>query len=154
MAVAHSKLTVHKRGEAFVLRRLNGLGLPASLASRHATSGHIELLSRDKQRVIATLLISARTDRSHAGWVMNERHEFTSKPGLFYALVDFEPTEPVTYIVPSAVISDWLKKDHARWLKEDPNHQDNPVRKLRFGQWLDPCREAWQLLREQSGVKA
>jgi hypothetical protein len=81
-------------------------------------------------------------------------HEFTSKLGLFYALVDFEPTEPITYIVPSAVISDWLKKDHARWLKVDPRHQDNPVRKLRFGDWLEPYREAWALLRKESGVTA
>ena len=150
MAATHSKLTVHRRGENFVLRRLNDLGLPCTLAPRNATHGHIELLSREKKRVIATLLVSARTDRSQAGWVMNQRHEFTSKPGLFYALVDFEPAEPVTYIVPSAVISDWLKKDHARWLKEDPSHQDNPVRKLRFRLWLDPYREAWQYVRDKA----
>jgi hypothetical protein len=74
---------------------------------------------------------------------MNEKHEYLSQPRCFYALVDFEPPEPVTYIVPSAVISDWLKKDHTRWLKEDPTHQDNPVRKLVNGRWLDPYREAW-----------
>jgi hypothetical protein len=153
MSVAHSKITVHQRGENFVMHRLNDIGLTASFVPRRATSGHIEVLSPDKQRVIATLLVSARTDRSQQGWVMNEKHEFTSKPGLYYALVDLEPAEAVTYVVPSAVVSDWLKRDHSRWLKEDANHQDNPVRKLRFGQWLDPYREAWKLVRQESAVK-
>ena len=150
MAVGHSKVNVHQAGKDHVLRRLSRLGLPASLAPR-GEAAHVQVLSPNK-RVIAQLLVSARTDRAKGGWVMNEKHEHLSRPRCFYALVDFEPREPVTYIVPSAVVSDWLKNDHARWLKEDPNHQDNPVRKLVGGRWLDPYREAWSLIQEGTGV--
>lgn len=83
---------------------------------------------------------------------MNEQqHEHFSKPGCLYALVDFEEgKQPITYIVPSAEVSAWLKEDHRRWLEEDPDHQDNPVRKLarREGdeKWLNRHRERWDLI--------
>jgi hypothetical protein len=150
MAVGHSKVNVHQAGKDHVLRRLYRLGLPASLAPR-GEAAHVQILSSDK-RMIAQLLVSARTDRSKGGWVMNEKHEYLSQPRCFYALVDLEPREPVTYIVPSAIVSDRLKKDHAGWLKEDPTHQDNPVRKLVNGPWLNPYREAWALIQEGTAV--
>src|SRR5437764_973279 len=110
MATGHSKVSVHRRGEDHVLRRLDQLGIAASLSPRNAAEGHIQVLSLDK-RVKAMLLVSARTDRSKGGWVMNAKHELLSQPACFFALVDFEPHAPVTYIVPSAVISDWLKEN-------------------------------------------
>jgi hypothetical protein len=142
MAIVHSKVDVHRDGVDHVSHLLSRLDLPASLAPRSAAPAHVQVLSPDRH-VAATLVVCARTDRSHKGWVMNKTHEHLSKPRWFYALVDFEPPDPVTYIVPSAIVADWLKKDHAGWLQEDPAHQDNPVRKLVNGPWLDPYREAW-----------
>lgn len=141
MTTSHSKVNVHQAGKAHVLRRLKQLGLSASLAPR-GEPFHIEVASADKSTLV-TLVVSARTGRAHGGWVMNERHERIATPRCFYALVDFEADPPITYVVPSAVIADWLKKDHARWLREDSSHKDNPVRKLGNGSWLDVYREAW-----------
>lgn len=137
----HSKANVHQNGKAHVLRHLNRMGLSVALA-RRGEPFHIQVTSTDKD-TIATLVVSARTGRAHGGWVMNKRHEDISSPRCFYALVDFEVDPPVTYIVPSEVVADWLKKDHARWLREGPAHKDNPVRKLGNGSWLDVYREAW-----------
>ncbi len=62
MVISHSKVNVHQAGKDYVLRRLSRLGLPASSAPRGG-EGHVQILSPDK-RVIATLLVSARTQPS------------------------------------------------------------------------------------------
>jgi len=129
MAVGHSKPNVHRAGKHHVLRRLLRLGLPASLAPR-GEAAHVLVLSPDKD-VIAQLLVSARTDRAKGGWVMNVKHEYLSQARRFYALVDFEPHEPVTYIVPSEVVSDSLKR--ATFVG---SRRIQPIKTTRSANWL------------------
>lgn len=151
-------------GEHYVLYRLHRLGLLASLAPRGAPTVDILVLSPDEQ-VIATIQVKARTKGPDRGWPMNVKHEEISAPRYFYALVDFEPSQPVTYIVPSVVVADFVKKSHAAWLNTPGAggraHRDNVMRRVQpapshavpgyLPDWLDRYQEAWGLIQEATG---
>jgi hypothetical protein len=93
---------------------------------------------------------------------MNSKHETIEDNHAFYAFVDLKPDAPVTYIVPSHVVADVLRKNHEGWLaapgtKGQP-HVDNPVRKFRptynppVPGWgpaeLEQYRERWDFLHD------
>jgi hypothetical protein len=69
---------------------------------------------------------------------------------------------PVTYIIPSQVVADVLKRSHETWLKTPGRggraHRTNPVRQVlpAYGfpmpdkyqeGWMEEYRERWDLLR-------
>jgi hypothetical protein len=154
---------------------LHLLGLLAALAPRGAPTVDILVLSPDEQ-VIATIQVKARTKGPDRGWPMNIKHENISKPRCFYALVDFEPlqpvvdlgpSQPVTYIVPSEVVADFLKKSHVAWLStsgaKGRAHRDTDMRRVQpatshtvpgySSGWLDRYREAWPLIQKAAGTE-
>jgi len=87
---------------------------------------------------------------------MSEKHERLVFPDLFYCFVDFEPPDPITYIVPSVRVAEVVRDDHAAWLAEPGRggraHQDNKMRRIapRGARakcapdgWMDEWRDRW-----------
>ena len=79
------------------------------------------------------------------GWQMNEKHENVSEPNLFYCFVHINGSriDPSKYdfrffIVPSAVVAKYLRKEHASWLAADASHKANPRRVFRIGLANEP----------------
>ena len=82
------------------------------------------------------------------------------KPRYFYTFVDLEPERPLTYIVPSSVVADVLRKSHQAWLAapgaKGQRRNDNEMRRIQpeypdafegyTPNWLDEWRERWDLL--------
>lgn len=157
---ALEKALVGPAGEAYVLFRLYQQGMLASAAPPGSPTVDVLVLAPD-ETIIASLQVKTRTYGRDKGWHMNVKHESISHPRYFYVLVDLEPEQPVTYIVPSSVVADALSKDHQAWL-DAPGlggkpHKDNPVRRLKpsFSYdvpgfpdgWLEQFRERWDLLK-------
>jgi hypothetical protein len=131
----------------------------ASLSPPGAPTVDVLVLATD-QSVIASLQVKTRTYGADKGWHMSIKHESITEPRLFYAFVDLEPELPVTYIVPSSVVADVLKKSHQAWLAapgaRGQQRNDNPMRRIRPvyedplpdypHNWLEEWRERWDLL--------
>ena len=151
-------------GEHYVLFRLYQQGILASLAPPGTAKVDVLVLSTD-ERVIATLQVKTRTYGPDKGWQMSAKHETFVDDRAFYAFVDLEPGSPITYIVPSRVVADIVRKSHKAWLdtpgKKGQAHRDSDVRRVRpiysppvagySPGWLDQYRENWQLLRGAVG---
>lgn len=147
-------------GEHYVLFRLYQQVILASLAPPGSPTVDVLALSPD-ETVIASLQVKTRTYGRDRGWHMRDKHEEIAEERYFYAFVDFEPDIPVTYIIPSRVVADVLKKAHQVWL-DTPGargqpHKDGPTRRLvpdyRYdvpgypAEWLDEYKERWELLK-------
>ena len=131
----------------------------ASLAPPGAPTVDVLVLATD-QTVIASLQVKTRTYGTDKGWHMSAKHELISEPRLFYAFVDLEPEPPVTYVVPSSVVADVVKKSHHQWLTT-PGAKGQQRNETGFRRvlpaykevvdgyppgWLDAYRERWDRL--------
>jgi hypothetical protein len=159
MRTAQQKALVGPAGEHFVLFRLHQQGLLASLSPEGSPTVDVLVLSPD-ETVIASLQVKTRTYGRDRGWHMKKKHESIAKPRYFYAFVDLEPEQPVTYIVPSGVVAEVLRKSHQAWLAapgaKGQRRNDNVMRRIQpeypdpfegyVPNWLDEWRERWDLL--------
>ena len=71
-----------------------------------------------------------------SAWMMGEKHEEMRDPNLFYCFVNIsEDTKQFKfYVVPSAVVADYVKTEHALWLDEkESRSRDNVMRTFRIG---------------------
>jgi hypothetical protein len=68
-------------------------------------------------------------------WVMGEKHESIRDPALFYCFVNIsEDTKQFRYfIVPSAVVAEYIIAQHQFWLNDKPSRSDNSIRMFRIG---------------------
>ena len=72
-------------------------------------------------------------------WQMSEKRETISSASLFYCFVHINTCPPTAthtisyFIVPSPVVSEYVRKEHALWLKDDPNRKDTDRRRFRIG---------------------
>jgi hypothetical protein len=150
-------------GEHFVLSRHYQQGLLAALAPPGTPVVDVLVLSTDGRTIAATLQVKTSTRGAKAGWPFTRKHEGIVEDRLFYALVDFKASPPVTYVLPSAKVADVLRRSHQAWLKTpgkaDRPHQDNPMRQLKWANdllvedypagWLDEWKERWDLIVEE-----
>jgi hypothetical protein len=99
---------------------------------------------------------------------MSKKHEALTSPSLFYCFVDFGAVTgetPFTFVVPASVVATCLAENHRAWLAQPgargQPHNDNDMRRFKpdysnLGMskyedgWLEPYREAWQLLQQQA----
>ena len=153
-----SKPSSAPRG-TYILSRLYREGMLASLAPPGSPTVDVLVLTPD-QSVVASLQVKTRTYGTDKGWHMSVKHESISEPRLLYAFVDLEPQPPVTYIVPSSVVADVIKKSYAAWLAAPgpvasrtttrSSRRIQPVYKDKFpgytANWLNEWRERWDLL--------
>jgi len=56
-------------------------------------------------------------------WVMGEKHETLIDKNLYYCFVNIEKINNIFrfFIVPSKIVSDYVKKQHKFWLNRDKN---------------------------------
>jgi hypothetical protein len=154
-------------GEYYVLARLSLCGKIAAQAPRGAPNADIVVTSVNGDRLCAVQVKARQGKGADGGWHMSKKHETIKAPGLFYAFVDFgsiiEP-KPVTYIVPSEVVTVVIRTMHAAWLakpgQKGQQRNDSDFRRFMpdytrncgdgakpyIDGWLDQYRDAWSLL--------
>ena len=71
------------------------------------------------------------------GWIMSEKHEQMNDPILFFCFVNISRDRKSFrfYIVPSAVVADYVRREHQHWLIGEGNgkRKDNRIRQFRVG---------------------
>lgn len=160
---ARNSVLTGSAGEAYVLYRLQLLGLLAAFSPPNAYAADILVFS-PRMQVGSMVQVKTRTSGADGGWHMREKHESLLHPRLFYAFVDLEPAQPVVYIIPSAVIGKVLAAAHRAWLatagRGGRPHRDNPMRRVmpRFREdvpgfvdgWMDAYRERWDFITSEA----
>lgn len=77
-------------------------------------------------------------------WQMDEKHEQISDSKLFYCFVDLGGSvSPIRFfIVPSKLVSEYVKNTHQYWLstKENPKESDSVKRIFRIGFDKNDCK--------------
>jgi hypothetical protein len=156
---ARDSVLTGSAGEAFVLFRLQLLGLLAAFSPPNAYAADILVFSPTMQ-VGSMIQVKTRTSGADGGWHMREKHESLVHPRLFYAFLNLEPAEPVVHIIPSAVVARVLGAAYQAWLaapgKAGSPHHDNPMRRImpRFREqvsgfadgWMDAYLERWDYI--------
>ena len=157
-----SSTLVGAAGESYVLFELYRRGILAGQPPQGVAD--VDLLVLDERAsVVTNLQVKTRMSGSNKGWHMKEKHESLISDRLMYVFVDLEPSRPISYVVPSAVVAEIVKKSHAAWLanvgKSGRQRRDtvmrwvlpcykDPVPGFEDG-WLDKYRERWDLLANQ-----
>ena len=79
--------------------------------------------------------ISKLFGRFLSDWIMNKKHESISRVNLWYCFVtiDFESKSARYFIVPSAIVAEYVYAAHRLWLDETPKGKDTPMRLFRIG---------------------
>jgi hypothetical protein len=150
-------------GEHLVLSRLLSRGMLAAQAPRGTRKADILVNFLDGGR---PCLIQAKSRQygSDGGWHMQEKHESQIEEDLYFCFVDFQPEEPVVFVIPSEVVAEAVATDYKIWL-ETPGmkgqaRNETKLRRLKpvmLGKpegWLDQYRERWDLIQMREGVQA
>ena len=142
-------------GEHLVLSRLLQRGVLAAQAPRGSRKVDI-LINFLDQREPVLLQVKARQYGPDGGWHMSEKHETAGDDDVFFCFVDFEPEHPRVFVVPSQVVAESVKLDHATWLatpgKDGRPHRSTTMRRIKpkmLGRdegWIDEYEEAWHLI--------
>jgi hypothetical protein len=165
MSASQSTLT-GSAGVYWVMHQLLRRGIIVALAPEGVPN--IDLIISDIQgSKVAALQVKTRNPIGNdKGWHMKAKHEKLNEDNLFYCFVDL-PADlskpPTTYILPSKTVADCLSTTYCAWL-ETPGrggraHQDTEMRRLlpeysfddprakkySLG-WLEPYKEAWDIL--------
>lgn len=150
-------------GEHYVMSQLLRRGYIAALAPAGVPNCDIVVTDDIGDRLCAVQVKTRSGLGSDGGWHMRRKHETLTSPSLFYCFVDFgnEIGEPVTWVLPAAVVASALSDCHKVWLatpgKNGRAHQDNDMRRLLPGYdhlkveayrsgWMWRYREAWDQL--------
>lgn len=158
-------------GEHYVMCQLLRRGLIAALAPAGVPNTDI-VVTDDIGARLSAIQVKSRNDLgSDGGWHMKAKHEQIASERLFYAFVDFGKdltSQPTCFIVPSLKVADVIKRSHQVWLatpgRSGQQRKDGEMRRflpdynkvgLDIGcgpGWLDPYREAWQLIERPSSL--
>jgi hypothetical protein len=78
--------------------------------------------------------------RFATSWPMEEKHERIKDSNLFYCFVHINTnrTDPLKnlfrfFIVPSAIVAEYVREEHQAWLRDDPAHRTSARRVFRIG---------------------
>lgn len=146
-------------GEHFVMSQLLRRGFIAALAPAGVPNCDIVVTDEIGDRLCA-VQVKTRAKGSDGSWVMRKKHEDLDAKSLYYCFVDFAVEPPVTFVIPAAIVARTLRDSHQAWLDQPgakgQQRRDGDMRRLRpsyvnLGSdyqtgWLEPYREAWQLL--------
>lgn len=156
--VRKSSVLTGAAGEHFVLYKLLRMGLLAGLPPTGAPDVDV-LIIDESARVLTSLQVKTRRKGADKGWHMKAKHETLISDRLFYVFVDMEPDEPISYVIPSAVVAEVVRKENASWLhtpgKNGQPHNQSDMRRVQpkysypvegFPEgWMERYREAWEL---------
>lgn len=136
-------------GEYFVAAELSARGYVASITLRN-TKG-IDILCSNEEAT-RNISIQVKTNSgSNRSWLLNKKGENYHAPNLFYVFVNLNSgLSPVDYfIVPSEIVSSYIKETHATWLKTPSKtgkmHVDTAMRK--FDDLQELYKDRWDLLK-------
>jgi hypothetical protein len=147
-----------------VLFRLDQLGVMSSLAPRNSPDVDVLAFVQGTATTSAEIQVKTRTRGPDGGWPTGKKHENIVRPSLFYVFVDLEPSAPTSFVVPSGVVADVVRRSHAAWLatpgKNGRAHQDTDMRRVipeysfavsgyQAG-WMEQYRERWDLIAQRS----
>ena len=138
-------------GEYFVAAELSRRGYVASITLRNTRGIDILASNEDATRSVGIQVKTRQNDGCE--WVLNKKAEDLpvgdAPENLFYvfvALNQFAP--PSYYVVPRAVVANFVRTSHAAWLAtpglRGQAHVDNAMRK--FIDATGKYRDAWHLL--------
>lgn len=134
-------------------------GFVAALAPAGVPTADIVVTDPQGHMTAAVQVKTRKSEGGDQGWHMSQKHEGIIGPKLFYVFCNLAPNPATCYILPSAIVADVLKRDHAKWLatpgRNGKAHNDTPMRRLKPSYpsigleegWLDPYRDNWDLLR-------
>ncbi len=122
-------------GEYFVAAELSRRGYIASITLRNTRGVDILCSNSDATKTVGIQVkTNSGSDRS---WILNKKAENYFAENLFYIFVNLnseERTLPDFFVVPSKIVSDFVKQSHELWLKtpgkRGNKHNDNPMRKF------------------------
>ena len=168
-----SSRIVGASGEYHVLSQLLRRGWIAAPAPDGAPNMDILVTDEHSKKLCAIQVKTRRDIGSDKGWHMRPKHETMIADDLFYVFVDVgkrPSARTVSYVLPSKVVADCLRRCHEVWLatpgRKGQPHKDSDVRRLvpdyshvkpidakgkavidqyRSG-WLDQYRENWSVL--------
>lgn len=155
MALKHDTTLTGAAGEHLVLSKLLYLGLVAAQAPEGVRSVDI-LVSPNLGSTQKLIQVKSRRSGSDGGWHMSQKHEDDRNPNLFYCFVDFEPEKPNVYVIPSPIVADAIRNDHALWLStpgvRGQKRRDTAMRRLKpkmasmKQSWIEQYLERWELI--------
>ena len=152
------KSIIGAAGEHHVLSQLLRRGWIAALAPSGAPNMDILVTDRNSKKLCA---IQVKTRRGGIekgkGWPMRPKHESIIADDLFYVFVDLgkQSTDPTnSYILPSMVVADRIRRDHRVWLATPGRggrpHQDSNMRRFPLDNSnIKPINQAGKTLIEQ-----
>ncbi len=121
-------------GEYFVAGELSVRGFMASITLRNNDRVDIHASSLSGSKIFS---IQVKTNQSGSReWILNKKAESIYSDNLFYVFVTLkgELQRPEYFIVPSKVVAEFVKGNHAKWLatpgKRGQSHNDSPMRKF------------------------
>jgi len=160
-------------GEHYAMCQLLRQGLIAALAPAGVPNCDIVVTDGIGARLCAIQVKTRVAKGSDGGWHMSKKHESLSSPTLFYVFIDFGATvtaPPVSYVVPSKIVADVVRRQHVAWLaqpvKSGKPHADSEFRRfmpdyekmgLMIGcgpGWLERYREDWGVLTGEAAAAA
>lgn len=135
-------------GEYFVAGELSRRGLIASITLRNTRGVDLLVSNQDATRQVGIQVKSNRHDKPE--WMLNAKAESYFADNLFYVFVNLrgDQSRPDFYVVPSKVVSDYIRTRHREWLdtpgRKGQPHKDSSIRKFRDAdrRYLDK----WDLL--------
>ena len=145
-------------------------GLIAALAPVGVPTADIVVTDDTGERACAVQVKTRRELGTDGGWHMKAKHEGIRGSSLFYVFLSF-PTDvralPDAFVVPSAVVAEFLHVSHQTWLarpgRKGQPHKDGEMRRFlpnyshldlaeHYGPgWLEPYRDGWDQLRADAG---
>ena len=134
-------------GEYFVGAELSRRGYVASLTLKNTRGIDILASNADATKSVG---IQVKTNQSRGKeWMLNKKVETDIATNLFYVFVRLNELDtPEYYIVPRAIVSQFARENHKKWLsspgKNGQQRNDTPMRKFRDpeGKYLN----RWDLL--------
>lgn len=139
-----SKNQVALAGEFAVLSQLALKGFDANLTLGNTKSVDI-LVSNPETGKMRRLEVKTHSHnkpynnkdfgRIIAQWRMSDKHEHINDKDLFFCFVSIQDGSNHFdfYVVPSKVVSDFIKASHQYWLSKGDGRKDNPMRAFQLG---------------------
>ena len=152
-------------GEAWVFYQLARRGYDAVLPRMNYRG--VDILATDAVGRPFAMQVKTRA-AGRKKWMVSASAENATDPRVFYALVELqkEDRNPVVWIVPAALVAQFVRESHAAWLAgtkaSGEPRRDNTIRNITDQRqenvgglenfppgWLDPFREAWEIIEHE-----
>lgn len=137
-----SNNSVSLAGEFAVLSQLMLHGYDANMTLGRTKGVDILVSDPETKRMLKLEVKTSRgvSSKSMFGniakaWMMNSKHEKIRDPQLFYCFVSIAENDKHFrfFIVPSAVVADYVEKQHEIWMRSGSKRSTSSMRKFRIG---------------------